>query len=138
MATASGCDVWTFDVPPLDYEHNGYDDMGWLDVAKPCLPDNEIERNPDGTISICFGDDRCAGRPNVIETTGGQRFYYGIRLYRPRDAVETVTYIEQLRSNPIQPITRWLAQHTSTTRPTTGSSRSRRSGNPIQLASGFV
>ena len=111
MATSTGCDVWTFDVPPLDFDHNGYfsvikyDDMGWIDVDKPCLPDHEIERNADGTISICFGDDRCADSPNVIETTEGQMFYYGIRLYRPLDAAETVSYIERLRATPIQPST---------------------------------
>jgi hypothetical protein len=110
MTTSTGCDVWTFDVPPLDFDHNGYfsvikyDDMGWLDVAKPCLPDHEIERNADGTISIYFGDERCAGKPNVIEATEGQRFYYyGVRLYRPLDAQQTVQFIDGLRAKPIQP-----------------------------------
>ncbi len=111
MTTSTGCDVWTFDVPPLDYDHNGYfsvikyDEMGWIDVEKPCLPDSEIERNPDGSISIYFGDGRCAGEPNVIEATEGQKFYYGIRLYRPLDAEETHQFIEGLRSTPIQPVT---------------------------------
>jgi hypothetical protein len=43
--------VWTFDVPPLDYERNGYfsvikyDGMGWLDVDRPGLSGSELVRN---------------------------------------------------------------------------------------------
>lgn len=109
MATSTGCDVWTFDVPPLDYHHNGYfsvikyDDMGWLDVDKPGLSDTDITRNDDGTISIYFGDERCADKPNRIQTTEGQKFYYGIRLYRPTSAQAGVDYINGLRETPIRP-----------------------------------
>lgn len=108
MATSSGADVWTFDVPPLDYEHNGYfsvikyDGMGWLDVERPCLPDTELERNEDGTISIWFGDERVAGKPNVIETTEGQKFFHGIRLYRPKDVDETRAFIERVRETHLK------------------------------------
>ncbi|PJJ57755.1 uncharacterized protein DUF1214 [Mumia flava] len=108
-AVSTGCDSWTFDVPPLDYEHNGYfsvikyDDAGWLDVDRPGFSDTELERNPDGTITIWFGDERCAGKPNVIETREGQEFFHGIRLYRPRDVDETRAFIERLRSTPLVP-----------------------------------
>ncbi|GAA1509766.1 hypothetical protein BJ978_001150 [Agromyces terreus] len=106
ITTCSGCDEWTFPVPPLDYEHNGYfsvikyDEKGWLDVEKPCLTDNELTRNDDGTITVRFGDGRC-GSENLIEATEGQRYFYGIRLYRPKDVDETRAFIEQLRANPI-------------------------------------
>ncbi|MEU4317290.1 DUF1214 domain-containing protein [Nocardia fluminea] len=109
MTTATGADVWTFPVPPLDYDHNGYfsvikyDEMGWLDVEQPGLSDSDLTRNDDGTISVWFGDDRVAGNPNVIRTTEGQKFYYGMRLYRPRDTEETRHFIEQIRSTPITP-----------------------------------
>lgn len=111
LTASTGADVWTFDVPPLDWEHNGYfsvikyDDMGWLDVERPCLADTDIVRNDDGTVSIWFGDQRVAGKPNVIEATEGQKFYYGIRLYRPRDAEQTRRFIENLRATPITPAT---------------------------------
>ena len=110
QARSTGCDAWTFEVPPLDYQRHGYfsvikfDESGWLDVARPGLSDHEIERNADGTITIWFGDDRCSDRANVIETTEGQNFCYGIRLHRPRDVEETRAYIERLRRNPIQPL----------------------------------
>ncbi|MEV6656301.1 DUF1214 domain-containing protein [Nocardia fluminea] len=109
LATSTGAEVWTFELPPLDYEHNGYfsvikyDEMGWLDVERPGLSDNELARNPDGTISIWFGDERVAGEANVIRATEGQKFYYGIRLYRPLDAQETVEYIATLRSAGLTP-----------------------------------
>ncbi|MFI6571760.1 hypothetical protein [Nocardia fluminea] len=45
---------------------------------------------------VWFGDDRVAGKPNAIRTTEGQKFYYGMRLYRPRDTEETRRYIEQI------------------------------------------
>ncbi|MEV0332223.1 hypothetical protein [Nocardia sp. NPDC050717] len=107
MATSTGSDVWTFAVPPLDYDHNGYfsvikySDMGWIDVQRPCLPDSELVRNDDDTVSVWFGDERVAGKPNVIEATEGQRFYYGIRMYRPLDAAQTREFIGTLRANPI-------------------------------------
>lgn len=110
MTTSTGADAWTFDVPPLDFDHSGYfsvikyDEMGWLDVAKPGLSDSDLVRNDDGTISIWFGDARVADKPNVIEATEGQKFYYGIRLYRPTSAPDGVAYINRLRSTPIQPM----------------------------------
>lgn len=110
LATSTGADVWTFDVPPLDYEHNGYfsvikyDGMGWLDVDRPGLSDSELVRNDDGTISVWFGDDRTADKPNVIRATEGQKFYYGMRVYRPRDAEETRQFIEKVRSMPLRPV----------------------------------
>lgn len=97
-------------MPPLDYDHNGYfsvieyDAMGWLDVEEPCLPGSELERNPDGSISVYFGDERCADKPNVIETTKGQEFNHGMRLYRPIDTEETRQFVEALRTNPVRPI----------------------------------
>ncbi|WP_306318553.1 MULTISPECIES: hypothetical protein [unclassified Streptomyces] len=111
MATSTGCDAWTFDVPPLDYEHNGYfsvikyDENGWLDVAKPGLTDSEMVRDADGRITVWFGDKRCEGKPNVIEATEGQRFYHGIRLYRPVNVDETRAYIDDLGGNPLRPVT---------------------------------
>ncbi|MDF2894151.1 MAG: soluble lytic murein transglycosylase [Rhodococcus erythropolis] len=109
-ATSSGADVWTFDVPPLDYKHNGYfsvikyDEMGWLDVERPGLSDRELVRNDDGTISVWFGDDRIADKPNVIRATEGQKFYYGMRVYRPHDVEETRQFIEKVRSMPLRPV----------------------------------
>ncbi|UIP57326.1 DUF1254 domain-containing protein [Agromyces marinus] len=106
LTTCSGCDEWTFPVPPLDYEHNGYfsvikyDEQGWLDVAEPCLTDNDLTRNDDGTITVRFGDGAC-GTENLIAATEGQKYFYGIRLYRPADVDETRAFIEQLRANPI-------------------------------------
>ncbi|MEU4810212.1 hypothetical protein AB0H20_13535 [Nocardia fluminea] len=38
-----------------------------------------------------------------MRATEGQKFYYGMRLYRPRDTEETRRYIEQIRSTPIPP-----------------------------------
>ncbi|MEV6220996.1 hypothetical protein AB0M13_05020 [Nocardia fluminea] len=38
-----------------------------------------------------------------MRTTEGQKFYYGMRLYRPRDTEETHRYIEQIRSTAIAP-----------------------------------
>lgn len=110
-ATASGSDAWTFPVPPLDYEHNGYfsvikyDEKGWLDVDRPCLSDGDLVRDDDGTITVWFGDSRCDGKPNVIETAEGQDYYFGIRLYRPQDVDETRAFIEELRTNPARPAT---------------------------------
>ncbi|KQR08590.1 hypothetical protein ASF78_20330 [Cellulomonas sp. Leaf334] len=72
-------------------------------MARPGRSHNELVPNDDGTISIWFGDERCAGKPNVIEATEGQRFYYGIRMYRPLDADETVAYVDRLRTAPISP-----------------------------------
>ncbi|MBW8172612.1 hypothetical protein K0651_06055 [Ornithinimicrobium sp. Arc0846-15] len=106
FTTCSGCDEWTFSVPPLDYDHNGYfliikyDNKGWLDVEKPCLTDTDLARNEDGTITVRFGNAKC-GAENLIETTAGQQYFYGIRLYRPKDIDETREFIEQLRANPI-------------------------------------
>ncbi|GII98543.1 hypothetical protein CLV28_0868 [Sediminihabitans luteus] len=108
LATGTGCDLWTFDVPPLDYANNGYfsvikyTDSGWLDVARPGLSDTEIVRDDDGRITICFGDGRC-DHPNTIETQEGQRFFHGMRMYRPLDVEETKAYIERLRATPPRP-----------------------------------
>ncbi len=68
------------------------------------MSDTDIQRGADGTISIYFGDERCAGKPNVIETTEGQEFYYGARLYRPLDVDATREFIEGLRARPIRPV----------------------------------
>lgn len=109
-AISTGGDAWTFEVPPLDHQRHGYfsvikyDESGWLDVAGPGLSDDEIERKADGTITIWIGDDRCSARANVIETTEGQNFCYGIRLYRPRNVQHTQAYVERLRRKPIQPL----------------------------------
>lgn len=109
-ATSSGCDIWTFDVPPLDFEHNGfysvvkYDERGWLDSEHPAIAGNEMMRNGDGTISVYFGDDTCVARGNVIRTTAGRTFRYGIRLYRPRDVEETGEYVERLRERGLETV----------------------------------
>lgn len=109
-ATSSGCDAWTFGPPPLDYDHNGYfsvikyDGNGWLDVARPGLSDTDLQRNADGSITVWFGDERCADQPNAISATEGQPFYYGIRLYRPRDVEETSQFIARLSAEPVRPL----------------------------------
>ncbi|MCX5392816.1 DUF1214 domain-containing protein [Streptomyces sp. NBC_00094] len=108
--TASGHDAWTFPVPPLDFDHNGYfsvikyDSKGWLDVARPGLSDKELVRNDDGTITVWFGDERTAGKPNVIATTEGQDYYFGMRLYRPKDVDDTRKFIADLKATPVKPV----------------------------------
>ncbi|WP_153537063.1 hypothetical protein [Actinomadura macrotermitis] len=110
FATSTGADVWTLEVPPLDYDHSGYfsiikyDKLGRLYVAKAYLPGSDLVRNDDGTISVWFGDERVAGRPNVIETTQGEQFYYGIGLYQPLDAEQTRQYFDRLRARPLTPV----------------------------------
>ncbi|MGR0220060.1 hypothetical protein [Agromyces sp. ZXT2-6] len=109
-ATSSGCDIWTFDVPPVDLDRNGfysvvkYDDDGRLDVDRPAIAGTEMMRNGDGTISVYFGDDTCIASGNVIRTTAGRRFRYGMRLYRPRDVEEARQYIEGLRSRGLETV----------------------------------
>ncbi|MFK0142798.1 DUF1254 domain-containing protein [Streptomyces murinus] len=109
--TASGHDAWTFPVPPLDFEHNGYfsvikyDSKGWLDVQRPGLSDSDLVRNDDGTITVWFGDERVGSLPNVIETTEGQEYYFGIRLYRPKGVEETRQFIADLTATPAKPHT---------------------------------
>ncbi|MBD8078397.1 DUF1214 domain-containing protein [Cellulosimicrobium arenosum] len=107
--TASGHDAWTFPVPSLDDDHNGYfsvikyDEKGWLDVERPCLSGPELARNDDGTITVWFGDERVTGKPNVIETTEGQEYFFAIRLYRPKDVDQTRAYVAALVDNPAAP-----------------------------------
>ncbi len=38
----------------------------------------------------------------MIETTKGQKFNYGLRLYRPLDADQTQEFIANLAKNPIE------------------------------------
>jgi hypothetical protein len=110
LATSSGCDIWTFDVPPVDLARNGfysivrYDQHGWLDSEHPALAGTAMGRNGDGSISVYFGDDTCVASGNVIRTAVGQKFRYGIRLYRPRDVEETAEYIERLRERGLETV----------------------------------
>lgn len=49
---------------------------------------------------MCFGDGSC-DCANIIEATKGQSYYYGIRLYRPRDVDQARVFIDAIRANPI-------------------------------------
>lgn len=110
VATSSGCDIWTFDVPPVDPDRGGfysvvrYGEHGWLDSERPALAGTTMGRNGDGTVSVYFGDDTCVASGNVIRTTAGQRFRYGMRLYRPRDVEETREYVERLRARGLETV----------------------------------
>jgi hypothetical protein len=109
-ATSSGCDIWTFDVPPVDFERNGfysvvkYDERGWLDSEHSAIAGTEMMRNGDGSISVYFGDDTCVARGNVFRTAAGERFRYGLRLYRPRDVEETREYVERLGERGLETV----------------------------------
>ncbi len=110
---ASGGNEWPFPEPPLDCEHTGYfsvtkyDSMGLAAYrrALPCIvcTGPKLDRNEDGSITVVFGDDRCAGRSNVKETTEGQKSYYGLGLYRLVDVAETVESINTVRDSPPRP-----------------------------------
>lgn len=110
VATSSGCDIWTFDIPPVDLDRHGfysvvrYGDHGWLDSDHPSIAGPEMGRNGDGTVSVYFGDDTCVATGNVIRTTAGQRFRYAMRLYRPRDVEETREYVERLRTRGLETV----------------------------------
>lgn len=109
-ATSSGCDIWTFDIPPVDADRHGfysvvrYDEHGWLDNDHPSIAGPEMGRNGDGTVSVYFGDDTCVATGNVIRTTAGRRFRYAMRLYRPRDVEETREYVERLRARGLETV----------------------------------
>jgi hypothetical protein len=107
-ATSSGCDIWTFDAPPVDVDRHGfysvvrYDANGRLDVDHPSIAGPEMGRNGDGTISVYFGDDTCVATANAIRTVKGQQFRYAMRLYRPRDVEETREFVERLRARGLE------------------------------------
>lgn len=109
-ATSSGCDIWTFDVPPVDVDRNGfysvvrYGENGWLDSDHPAIAGQTMGRNGDGTVSVYFGDDTCVATGNVIRTRAGQKFRYAMRLYRPRDVEETRRYVERLRAGGLETV----------------------------------
>ncbi|WP_353828171.1 DUF1254 domain-containing protein [Agromyces sp. SYSU T0242] len=106
-AVSSGCDIWTFEVPPVDVDRHGfysvakYDENGWLDVVHPAIASPEFTRNGDGTISVYFGDANCVGGGNRIETAEGQTFFYAMRLYRPLDVGSARDYVDGLRRRGI-------------------------------------
>lgn len=112
VATSSGCDIWTFDVPPVDVDRHGfysvvkYDGSGWLDVDRPAIAGTEMMRNGDGTVSVYFGDDNCIASGNAIRAGAGREFRYGMRLYRPRDVAETRAYVERLRARGLETVLR--------------------------------
>lgn len=107
VATSSGCDVWTFEPPPVDVERNGfysvvrYDDDGRLDVDHASIASTDMMRNGDGTISVYFGGDACMAMGNVIRTERGQTFRYAMRLYRPRHPGEIARYLDGLRERGV-------------------------------------
>jgi hypothetical protein len=109
-ATSSGCDIWTFDAPPVDVARQGfysvvkYDRRGWLDSDHPSIAGPEMGRNGDGTISVYFGDDTCVATGNAIRTAAGEVFRYAMRLYRPRDVEETREYVERLRARGLDTV----------------------------------
>ncbi|GAA2042205.1 DUF1214 domain-containing protein [Agromyces tropicus] len=108
VATSTGCEIWTFEVPPLDVDHHGwfsvvkYDARGRLDLERAGMVGSELTRNGDGSISVYFGDEFCIGRGNIIAAEAGETFRYAIRLYRPRDVAETRDYVDGLRARPVE------------------------------------
>ncbi|MEI5582613.1 MULTISPECIES: DUF1254 domain-containing protein [unclassified Agromyces] len=102
VATCSGCDTWTFEVPPVEHDRGGfysiakYDERGRLADDHARIAGSEMMRNGDGTVSVYFGDDTCVATGNVIRTAAGERFRYAMRIYRPRDADETRRYVDRL------------------------------------------
>lgn len=112
VTTSSGCDVWTFEAPPVDLDHHGfysvvrYDEHGRIDVDHAAIAGPEMMRNGDGSISVYFGGDACMARGNVIRTPRGRTFRYGMRLYRPRHLGETARYLDGLRERGLEVVHR--------------------------------
>jgi hypothetical protein len=110
VATSSGCDTWTFEVPPVDHARGGfysvvkYDERGRLADDHSRMVGSEMMRNGDGTVSVYFGDDTCVARGNVFRTTRGERFRYGMRLYRPRNPDEARRYVERLTARGLETV----------------------------------
>lgn len=111
VATSSGCDIWTFDVPPVDSERGfysvvKYDQRGRAGGGHTAIAGTEMMRNGDGTVSVYFGDDTCVATGNVIRTGPRERFRYAMRVYRPRDAEETRQYLARLDARGLETVLR--------------------------------
>jgi len=108
-ATSSGCDIWTFEPPPLDpaagsYSVLKFDDAGRLSADQAGFAGGELIRNGDGSISIWFGDEACAARPNVIPVVQGERFRYAMRIRRPRGVDQARTYLAALHGQRLETV----------------------------------
>ncbi|WP_438854424.1 hypothetical protein [Agromyces sp. M3QZ16-3] len=108
-ATSSGCEIWTFEPPPVDPAHGSYsvlkfDDAGRLDPVIGGYPGRELVRNGDGSISIRFGGPSCAAQPNVIPAAPGERFRYAMRIRRPRSVDQARAYVAALRAQPLETV----------------------------------
>ncbi|MGR2751879.1 hypothetical protein [Agromyces arachidis] len=110
VATSSGCDIWTFDVPPVDPDRHGffsvarYDERGRIDVEPAAIAGAEMTRNGDRTVSVYFGDDGCVARGNVLRTAPGQVFRYAMRIYGPADGAQARRYVAALRARGLETV----------------------------------
>ncbi|WP_430645040.1 hypothetical protein [Agromyces sp. GXS1127] len=109
VATSSGCDIWTFEPPPIEpgrgwYSVVKFDDRGRLCPAHAGFAGRELIRNGDGSISIWFGGTSCAARPNVIPAEEGERFRYAMRIRRPRSVGEVRRYVGMLRTQRLETV----------------------------------
>ncbi|MFC9918686.1 hypothetical protein [Agromyces binzhouensis] len=108
-ATSSGCDIWTFEPPPVDPDSGSYsilkfDDGGHLDPVRSGFAGRDLIRNGDGSISIRFGDASCAASPNVIPAAPGERFRYAMRIRRPRRLDQALAYVAALRAQRLETV----------------------------------
>ncbi|WP_353813626.1 hypothetical protein [Agromyces sp. SYSU T00266] len=109
VATSSGCEIWTFEPPPVDPDRGSYsvlkfDDAGRLDPVRGGYPGRELVRNGDGSISIRFGGPSCAAQPNVIPAAPGERFRYAMRIRRPRRVDQARAYVAALRAQRLETV----------------------------------
>ncbi|WP_400995025.1 hypothetical protein [Agromyces sp. GXQ0307] len=108
-ATSSGCEIWTFEPPPVDpaggsYSVLKFDDAGHLDPIVGGYPGSELVRNGDGSISIRFGGPSCAAQPNVIPAAPGERFRYAMRIRRPLSVDRARAYVAALRAQRLETV----------------------------------
>ncbi|GAA1054952.1 murein transglycosylase [Agromyces luteolus] len=109
VATSSGCEIWTFEPPPVDPARGSYsvlkfDDAGRLDPVLGGYPGRDLARNGDGSISIRFGGPSCAAHPNVIPAAPGERFRYAMRIRRPRRVDHARAYVAALRAQRLETV----------------------------------
>ncbi len=101
LDSADKCGAITFKRPPLNYANNGYfsviqyNKLGWLDVEKAGYSMSEMTVNKDGSYTVHYG--KCPSNAvNHIEANEG--YFWGIRCYRPNNAQELASYINEIRA----------------------------------------